>query len=392
MFNIFEKAEVKSRHKFLYITFFCMYALNGLLSASLGNLLPFISAQYNLSYTLSGVLLSVFQVGALLSAVSTGPLSKRFTRKKTIMFFVFMTILGIILLTSINNAVLVISSFVFLGLMRGTLNNICNVVASEFAGNKPFSINTYHLMFSVGSFLSPIVIIFIAERLGLGWKAFLWFLGILSAAGFFCIAKTNPDDSEPAANNSDIPDFWRSPSFWFVTLVLLFYLISEVSVTGWLVTYFKESGKLSPAYAKLSVSFVWLPIIVARIIYSAVLKYLDRGKLIIVLSGLCALSLLFMLTMQSEILIIAGIMLFGFFAAGVYPITMSTMPSEYANSATAMGISVAIPACGTVVTPLIIGAISENFGITSGIILIVILLFITMALTVVKYFYERKLT
>ena len=65
---------------------------------------------------------------------------------------------------------------------------------------------------------------------------------------------------------------FHSRRFWLLTAVLFFQNCTEIAVTGWMVTYFKDTGILSGTAGQLTVTVIWGAMLAARLVIALVLQ------------------------------------------------------------------------------------------------------------------------
>ena len=133
----------------IYYAFLC----SGFMSTLLGVLLPSMQAEYGMSYTLSGAVLSAHQIGNLFAVIIAGFLPYAIGRKQCTLLMSSGIILGLIMMTLTGNPLLLLISFALTGIGRGSLSNIVNVVVSENCGNRTAGMNVLHSCFAVGAFV-----------------------------------------------------------------------------------------------------------------------------------------------------------------------------------------------------------------------------------------------
>ena len=114
----------------LYYTYFA-FLVSGMMSTVLGAILPSLSAEYQLSYSVQGSLLSFHQIGNLLAVYLAGFLPFAIGRKKSTLIGASGIILGLVLMTLYGNPFYLMFAFALTGMGRGTLSNMTNVVVGQ---------------------------------------------------------------------------------------------------------------------------------------------------------------------------------------------------------------------------------------------------------------------
>ncbi len=142
----------------MYTIYFAFFT-SGMMSTLIGALLPFMKTEYNMSYVLSGAVISAHQIGNFCALLIAGYLPYLIGRKRSTITLSLGIVIGFLLMTLTSNPVLLLVAFAFTGIGRGTMSNITNVVMSEIAENKTASLNLLHASFAVGAFLAPFLAI-----------------------------------------------------------------------------------------------------------------------------------------------------------------------------------------------------------------------------------------
>jgi len=370
----------------MYFAFFC----SGMMSTLLGAILPSMKVEYEMSYVLSGMVLSAHQIGNFCAVLIAGFLPYVIGRKKSTLLLCSGIVIGLMLMTLTGNPALLLVAFAATGIGRGTMSNITNVVVSEVAENKAGGLNFLHASFAVGAFISPFIAILITSLLGLSWKLAALIVAAceivaLAGIGFSRLA------NKPMPRKSDGGrDFVRSWSFWLNTFIMFFYLCAEASIIGWLVTYFKDSGIMSTSLAQSTSSLLWIMVMVGRITCASISNKVDKNKLILGLGLSMTFFFILMISTRSIMVIFPSLLGVGVSMSGIYPTTLSTMDRRFNSSTVATGTCIATATVGAILMPMVVGAVAERQGIAGGIGSISIALGVMVVLMVVKVVFGRK--
>lgn len=361
------------------------FLINGMLALSIGALLPFLREARGFDYVFNGLLVSLHSVGNLASSFLAGILPRFLGRKKSIMFFnSFFAIAFLIILFGRNNALLPVA-FVMTGLARGAASNFCNAVVNELATGKAWILNGLHAMFSVGAFLLPIILMLFTLTDESRWILVCWFMlvaGILCWILYFMIpledgGKAEGDLRQQAGGGFG---FFREPIFYLCVSTLFFYLCAEQGVIGWLITYFKDTGLMSPGLSQLMASVQWIMILAGRLTVAALSVRVDKNKLLRVMGIGFVLFGMLLLFSRSVPLIIIGIMGFGYSMAGIYPTTVSYAGELMHRYSYAWSFILTMASLGSIVMPSVIGRIAERAGIAYGMSSVIVAVAVDMVL------------
>ena len=382
MFSLGSFLDVRKEDRpLLYYTYYA-FLVSGMMSTVLGAILPSLSAEYGLSYSVQGSLLSFHQIGNLAAVYLAGFLPYAIGRKRSTLLGASGIILGLVFMTLYGNPLFLMLAFALTGIGRGTLSNMTNVVVGQCAGNKAGGLNLLHASYAVGAFISPLIALAAGDSL---WKWPCWAISALMLLSLVLIG-TSSLSSERTKRDRDggQKSFMKDFAFWLNTLIMLFYLCAEASLTGWLVTYFKDSGMLPASLAPSVQSLMWVTILVGRLVCASLSVRMNKAVLIMILGTVMTGFFALMVLTSSPAVAMVAVLGVGLSMSGIYPTTLSTMPRKYNSSTVATGTCIAVASVGGIVMPMIIGAVAETSGLASGISLILFALVVMLALMLTK--------
>ncbi len=146
--------------------------VSGASSMLMGNLMPFLREQYQLSYSRAGLLLSLPSWGNLASIFLTGYLPAYIGRRKTVLLTaVWMSVAFALIAFQVGGAALLPLACLLIGISRGGNTSFSNTMMSTLPGEK--SAVGFHLLhgaFAVGAVLSPIALILCTRETIGGWR------------------------------------------------------------------------------------------------------------------------------------------------------------------------------------------------------------------------------
>lgn len=382
MFSLNRFLDVKKEDtSLLYYTYFT-FLVSGMVTTILGAVLPSLSSEYQLSYSVQGSLLSFHQIGNLFAVYLAGFLPYAIGRKKSTLLGTSGIILGLAFMTLWGNPVFLMLSFALTGVGRGTLSNMTNVVVGQSAGNKAGGLNLLHASFAVGAFVSPLIAIACSDSL---WRWPCWIISILMLIALILLGSSRLSSERGAkAASSDDKAFLKDRMFWLNTMIMFFYLCAEASLTGWLVTYFKDSGMLPASVAPSVQSLLWVMILIGRLVCASLSNRMNKAVLIMILGSVMTAFFALMVFCSSPVVALIAVFGVGISMSGIYPTTLSTMPGKYNSSTVATGTCIAVATIGSISMPMIIGAVAEMTGLGFAIALILLALVVMLALMAFK--------
>ncbi|MGE4464812.1 MFS transporter [Sphaerochaeta sp.] len=382
--------KVRSEDVSLMYTIYFAFFTSGMMSTLIGALLPFMKAEYQMSYVLSGAVISAHQIGNFAALLIAGYLPYLIGRKNSTLTLSLGIVIGFTLMTLSGNPLLLLIAFAFTGIGRGTMSNITNVVMSEIAQNKAAGLNLLHASFAVGAFIAPFLAILSTSVFGVYWRISAWVLVLFEIAVLFSLSRSSLSGKPKAKQNDEGRAFMRSGKYWLNTFILFFYLCGEASVIGWLVTYFNDTGRLSPALAQTTSSALWIFILVGRLVCATLSVKMNKNALLVILGALQIVFFLMMISVEHIALIYLSLFGFGLAMSGTYPTTLSTMDRKFNSSTIATGTCIATATVGAITMPIIVGSVAQAVGIAGGLATISLSILCMFALILVKFFLGKR--
>jgi len=385
---LFQEKYQKKQFVITYIVFIC----NGMLGLSVGSLMPLIADSRGLSYELCGILVSLHSVGNFISSFFAGALAEKIGRKKSILFFNSFFALSYLIILLSGNVPLLVAAFLMTGLARGATSNFSNTVINNLAPGKAGLINGLHAMFSVGAFLFPVILMLFTASGSENWvyaSVLMFVIGIVSWILYFIIPMDGlaiPKKEKKAGNYG----FFKEPLFYLCIVTLFFYLCVEQGVIGWLVTYFKDTGLLSPDMSQLMASMQWLMVLAGRLFAAWLSGRVAKSRMLPVMGAGLAVFFLIMISSKSMGMIVFGIMGFGFSMAGIYPTTVSFAGKLIQKYSLAWSFILTFASLGSIVMPTVIGAIAGAYGIFVGMASVGVVIAIDLVCIVLLLRYVKK--
>ncbi len=198
--------------------------------------------------------------------------------------------------------------------------------------NKESVVNLGHGFFAIGALVSP----FIASsfvKAGINWK-FIYIavivLAIACLISYIIIEKIKKasgslDKKIKPTPFREIFKYKKRNIYMLLTAVLmLFYVMSEVTVFSWAPTFFRVEKLFDIYSASLIVSIFWVGILAGRLIISVLSYKYKAGVLLIVLSAISIAGFALLIFPAGQILNFAGAALVGLGFSGIPPLLISS--------------------------------------------------------------------
>lgn len=368
----------------LYRAYYAFF-FSGMMANVLGSILPYIINEGGLSFSFQGTLLSINQIGNLLAVWLSGFLPYAIGRKKSTFILGSGIVIGFVIMVLTGNPLLLLIAFVCLGVGRGTMSNITNVLVGQYAGNKAAGLNLLHASFAIGAFISPFIVVICGSL----WRvpAIIISIGMFSALLLFLKSDLSNSKAKKTKDDGTIP---RSFSFWLNTAILFCYLCGESTFMGWLVTYLLGQGIFPSSLANAMASLLWLMILLSRLITAALSKKLKKERIILFLGSGMLIFTAILVNTTSSVLAAISVLCIGLSMGGIYPTVLSTNEAKYNKSTVATGTCIAVATIGAVAMPSIVGYLADNVNMGIALKSILVPLSIMVILQIIKLIIAEK--
>ena len=341
-----------------YLTFL----LSGVCAISSGIIVSFLQDLHGLSFGVTGSLLSMMNIGNMAAAFLAGILPGRIGLKKTVLLLGTGYGLGYLINGCASAVPLLMLAFLQIGLAKGCVLNADSVLVGTHTDDRKTSMQIMHSFYALGALICPVLA---SVLLGLGKTAPMFGVAAVGL-GMWMVYALAPLPGPVAAGEGKKRDlsFLRDPSFWILTMLIFCQNAAENSVTGWLVTYYKNQGILSGALSGFTMSIMWGATLIARLLIAFVLPIKNTFKALGVMGFFCTLLYAVMLTLHAPVSVTLALFLFSLSMAGVNPMAVASVGSSLNSES--MGVMLPIGSIGGIIMPAIIGAVADSAGLHAG--------------------------
>lgn len=350
-----ELVQEKQRNTGLF-TFF----ISGICVISAGVVVSILQEKYGFAYSMTGTLLSLMSIGNLIAGFATGVLPAKIGMKGTMAVLTAGYFTGYLAMALTGNPAVLSLAFFIVGITKGSTINCCTILVGDNSKDRTKGMNIMHGCYAVGALLCPFLIAG-AARAGWGPQILLSICGLLLWIAFLRVPAAKKDKGKAQATDWS---FLRSPKFWLLTGLLFFQNATEISVTGWLVTYFKGSGVISGTLSTYTITVMWGATLIARALIAFVIRIKDTSSAMIRMGAFCTVFYIGLMLAKDQWTAIVLLFAFAFAMAGMNPIAVASAGKM--TSVTSMGIMLPAASGGAILMPWIIGIVAEKFGIGAG--------------------------
>lgn len=251
--------------------------------------------------------------------------------------------------------------WLLVGLAKGCAINTCTLLVGNNSTDRTRSMNMLHTFYACGALLCP-VLAALAGRLAT--DAPLVQLAILGAALWLIFAAAPLEPHKSAAKQATDWSFLRSGYFWLLTTLLFCQNAAENGVTGWLVTYFKDSGILTATVSPYTVTLLWGATMAARLLLAFVFPPKNPRRAMVIMAAGCVVFYFGLVMTKSQTPALLLLLGFALSIAGLNPTIVSCAGKM--TSAASMGIMLPAAGLGAILMPRVIGLVAQSAGLQIG--------------------------
>lgn len=372
-----------------YYTLFGFFVI-GIVTVLIGQLLPILSARFQLNDAQSGTLLLAQFTGSLLGTLLGGHLARRYG-------FVLITLVGLLLmiigLPGLNSSEFAIcwASILIYGSGLGITIPAINLLTIEAtpASLQSSSVNLINFAWGVGAIFSQPFVAFVSDGDSLvGVTAILVIALLVFAVGFLSIHRRLPHRTTEQATMESPPRIWQKPASWLFILFGFFVIGIESGLGAWLTTYSQSLANGSPSINLALVFFSFM--VLGRGLASVAARRLAENVVI----SICSTTLLIgiFLIVVSEDAAMIGAAIAGLGTSAIFPTNMVRFTKIFGPSATQRATPLFISGiCGAASLSWLIGLVSSEYGsLRLGIVVLLVSAAIVVVLQMIIALVYRK--
>lgn len=373
------------------------YFFSGMATLIIGATLPHLMREIGLDYIGAGSILTFFYIGNFFGSFLFTALSARLGDKFSITLMTCLSLLSFVILINTPPLIIINILMLILGLTKGSITLFNNYYVNNMYENPAPKGAILNAMFAIGAFISPFLLSFILY-LGFNWRYILWLIAIIAAlvvGGFFTtdnetllFYKNNAKGSVANGTNKDM-EFIKDKKFYINTVLLFFYLGFEYSVNGWFITYLKDTGIMSVSLATTLVSITWIAILISRLFIAKISQKISPKKIMVFDSLGLLTGFIMLISTKNVFIIVISLFILGLFMAPVFPLSYAVSKESLHGSAFAMTMFTALAAIGGIITPYILGVISNTFNMSTAVFMLIVNSILIFILSCINYKFEK---
>lgn len=373
------------------ITSYILMAFYAVLLNMIGELLPEIMREYNLTMSQGGLIQTVFNIGGIVTLLVMLNFSDRIRKSKLVFYGFLITSIALVFIGFYTKSYIVLLyAFIILGSSTKVFDVAVNAFVNDInTKNREFFLQMLHTAFGVGAVLGPAYASFIIIK-NWGWNTAFWFLGVLYLFILIISIFTMMKPSVETENNLihlkhkslNLTALVKNPQVWVLFIGAGCFSGAYVGMVTWFPTYAKTLPGKAGALSGLILSIFFFGYVVSRGIASLILTSKNARFLIIFTSLMGGITFIIAFLISHTWAFFTFMPLAGFFAGATLPLIIfvacGVFPNNSGGVTTILYIGISIFA---MLTPYLMGLIGDYYGISAAMPIVSVLMFIAAAVS-----------
>ncbi len=346
-----------------------------------GNTLPFLQAEFALSYRAVSLHSTAIAVGVIAAGLLAERVARLFGRRRALWLGSGGLGAGALLLCIAPAAWISIGSCLLMGFFGGLLTSIVPAVMSDIHHeNRGQAFTEQAIIAYTFAILGPLLTGFFVGN-GMSWRLPVILGGLMGLSLVVLFRRVDLPERRVAMTTTRAA---LPPAFWAYWLLLTLSCALEFSVLLWAPTFLERVVGLSAATAATAAAGFFAGVLGGRIAMRVVLRLLAPQTILLIAFGAGFLGFALYWGVGTPAAAVVGIVLLGLCVAPLYPLSMAlgigtaAGANDAASARLAMGFGIAI-----LLAPAALGALADLVGLSlahltlPGIIAAMLVTFIT---------------
>lgn len=357
---------VPSQARSLTFASYVSFVPIGITTVVLGPMLPVLSARWSMNYSQAGALFAVQYVSSTVAVALSGVLVSRYGFRFPIKAGLLLTAAGLALLM-VGPKTLALICIAANGAGVGLATPAGNLLVAELnQDRRSATLSWLNFYWSAGAVTCPFLVAFAAKvhQVPVLFACVSGF-SLLVALAFAVL----PDPIFEMTNTSDVGNMalpaiqQKLNSFLILAALFLLYVGTENAFGGWVASFAKGLGNLTPIMALLTPSFFYAALTFGRCFAPILLREVPEIRLVqvgLVIAFLGTAGLMFSRGLTD---IVVSACVAGLGLSYVYPITISVLSREFgATSSAIASLMFVLSNVGGGLLPWVVGVVSNRYG------------------------------
>ncbi|GAB6931071.1 multidrug efflux MFS transporter EmrD-3 [Paenibacillus sp. JCM 10914] len=357
-----------------FLIFATMFVLGGIQNTK-GLILEKVQTDINLDLSQVGIMVSVFQIGFLIASLVAGILADRKGIKIVMTVGTLLMILGLIGTGSSYTVAFFLGFYIIVGVGIGSMTvSVATLIPTFFKEKSGFVFNLANALFGVGMIATPLLLNVIFAQ-NISWRFFYIGVAVVIALILIALLMFKPNqkavlEGQEKVSLQSVARLFKDRQILFVILFILFYVAAEAGFLNFfpiLYTSLDIAGmdlaqkQSTAAYIIASFAFLFT---IGRFVGGFIILKLGERRTLIGFSVFALIALV-----VGRIFVVNAsymMMLFGLALSVLFPTAQGIASKLTKQAGSLQGLIYVASGLGGAVVGLLIGEVSDAFGIQTG--------------------------
>ncbi len=341
----------------------------GVFMATLGLVLPSLTASFDISLAAGGALFSLWAVGSTVGAILAGLLGQTHGYRRLALVGISTAMGTCLLLIAAPSFAVVAVAMTAAGFSSGFILAVVQGNVGLIGGDRTGILGLFEATFSLGTVAAPLIAAAL-QALDSDWHwAYAIVLALLSL--LLAFAACAPEIPVSATSRREHEGAYRRllrDRFVVVSMGAIFLMVSiEWSTALWLASFLRDHRGFDPAGASVAVSLFWVGMMASRLLLSRVRKRFPPRQLLLGMAALMIIAASGVAALESTLALFAGCLWLGLGSGGVFPLVLGTTMDRHPESApTVSGMALFVASFASAVFPLALGSVAGFVGLATA--------------------------
>ena len=331
----------------------------GMIAATLGTILPDLSARQSLTPKQNGTIAFAQAMGLMIASLLIGPFMDREGPKAALILGLALAAIALLALPSSGKFATTVALLFVLGLGGGIIVTGANALASNVSeAHRATTLNLVNLFFGLGGLATPLLSANLLKNNSARLCYLVGFVTAITLAIHLATPMPRPSEAQ-SFGLAEAGAVLGNPILFLLGFFLFLYVACEVGIWNWLARHLIAQGiPEARALNILSLGFA-LGLLIGRLAVAPVL--INVRPLWVLLAASVAMTVTTSWMLRTTKPVAAAVLVFcaGVSMAPVYPTVLAVVGDSFPKMAsTALGIVIASGWLGLAVSSRIIGAIA----------------------------------
>lgn len=363
-----------------FLIFATMFVLGGIQNTK-GIILEKVQSDIQLDISQVGVMVSVFQIGFLLASLVAGILADRKGIKFAMGIGTVLMIIGLIGTGAAYTVAFFLGFYLIVGLGIGSMTvSVATLIPTYFKERAGVIFNLANALFGVGMIVTPLILNAIFAQ-NISWRFFYIGVSVIIAVILFALLSFKPDkpssgQAQDKVTVKSVLQLFQNRQILLVILFILFYVAAEAGFLNFFPIFYTsldiagmDAAHKAATAGYIIASFAFL-FTIGRFVGGLIIYKLGERRTLIAFSLFALLSLIagrIFVTNFSYVM-----MLFGLAMSVLFPTAQGIASKLTKQAGSLQGLIYVASGLGGAVVGIVIGQVSEAFGIGNGFNLLIV--------------------